>query len=98
MMERGNKFLPREDTDASHLLMESLNNDGVTIHLNSNVTLLSLEKEGREGKFPEIAAVIKNDHLGTEYELMFDCVLLATGRKPNIEDLNLEAAGVKSSP
>jgi pyruvate/2-oxoglutarate dehydrogenase complex dihydrolipoamide dehydrogenase (E3) component len=41
--------------------------------------------------------VIKNDKDGQEYETVVDCVLLATGRKPNVEGLNIEAAGVKAN-
>jgi pyruvate/2-oxoglutarate dehydrogenase complex dihydrolipoamide dehydrogenase (E3) component len=97
MIERGGRFMPREDTDAAQLLMESLTADGVHIHLKAKVKLMALEREAEEGEFPEIAALVERED-GREYDLFVDCVLLAVGRKPNMDNLNLEAAGVKHNP
>lgn len=97
MMERGDHFLPREDTDASYILKEQLEKDGVKIHMHSKVDMFSLIQKGSDTEFPQIEAIISNEK-GALQELRVEAVLLAVGRKPNVEGLNLDAAGVKTTP
>jgi pyruvate/2-oxoglutarate dehydrogenase complex dihydrolipoamide dehydrogenase (E3) component len=42
MIERSGKFLPREDTDAAHILQEQLKKDGINVHLNSSIASFEL--------------------------------------------------------
>jgi pyruvate/2-oxoglutarate dehydrogenase complex dihydrolipoamide dehydrogenase (E3) component len=51
-IERADKFLPREDSDAAHLLQEQLIKDGVKIHLSANPTKFEVIGESSENGFP----------------------------------------------
>jgi pyruvate/2-oxoglutarate dehydrogenase complex dihydrolipoamide dehydrogenase (E3) component len=80
MLVRGATFAPQLDRQAEQAVQEALEAADVTIHLNTQV----IEILGDH--------VVLND--GTE--LAADGVLLATGRRPNVDGLNLEAAGVET--
>lgn len=58
------------------------------IHLNAN-----LESVRREGD--ELIALI--DFAGTQIEKRYDAILVATGREPNLEHLNLSATSVEQN-
>lgn len=89
LIDRQDRILPFEDADISEMVSENLEEKGVTIH--HNAQLERLENRG--------------DHV--EYELSYpdgkreiiqvEKALLSIGRVPNIEQLNLEAAGVLMS-
>jgi pyruvate/2-oxoglutarate dehydrogenase complex dihydrolipoamide dehydrogenase (E3) component len=51
MIERSGKFLPREDTDAAHILQEQLKKDGINVHLNSSIASFELVSQ-KNGEFP----------------------------------------------
>lgn len=86
LIDRQSRILPGEDEDVSDLVAKNLENRGVTIH--HNATLERMEVVDGE----------------VEYELSYPDnsrqvirvkkALLSIGRVPNIEQLNLEAAGV----
>ncbi len=86
LIDRQSRILPAEDEDVSDLVAKNLENRGVTIH--HNATLERMEVVDGE----------------VEYELSYPDqsrqvirvkkALLSIGRVPNIEQLNLEAAGV----
>jgi pyruvate/2-oxoglutarate dehydrogenase complex dihydrolipoamide dehydrogenase (E3) component len=69
----------------------------VKIHLKTKADAFTLLKEADEESFPKINALITRSD-GVETNLVVEAVLLAVGRKPNIEGLNLDAAGVKWNP
>lgn len=87
LIDRQDRILPFEDSDISSLVASNLQKNGVTIHHKANLARLEV-KDGM-----------------VEYELTYDDglkeiiqvekALLAVGRVPNIEKLNIEAAGVK---
>lgn len=89
LIDRQDRILPFEDSDISEIVSENLEEKGVTIH--HNAQLERLENRG--------------DHV--EYELSYpdgkreviqvEKALLSIGRVPNVEQLNLEAAGVQMS-
>ncbi|MEZ6066705.1 MAG: mercuric reductase [Planctomycetaceae bacterium] len=85
LFEVGGRLLPRDDTDASLRVMESLRSDGVHLMFDSQIKQISENADTKR-----IAFTIG----GTEIEQDFDAVLVAVGRAPNIEGLNLEEAGV----
>lgn len=74
--------LKNYDQELVNELMNQLENDGVTIHLETDVNQISKNTEG----------VLLTD--GNEFELQTDLVFGATGRLPNVEALNLEKTGV----
>jgi pyruvate/2-oxoglutarate dehydrogenase complex dihydrolipoamide dehydrogenase (E3) component len=78
------ELLNKEDADAAALVRASLQTDGVDIRLGARVASV---RSGESG------SVV----LDGEPE-PFDALLVATGRKPNLENLGLEAAGVHLTP
>ncbi len=84
---RSGRILQKEDPYIAGEMKKILEADGVKFL--DNTTVLGFKKENSR-----IIARYKRG--GLEQELVVDAVVVATGRKPNIEDLNLENAGVAS--
>ena len=78
---------PKEDADVAAVLAKQLRSEGVTIHDDSSATKVAT-REGRK----IVTVKPKN---GAEFDVAVDEILVATGRRPNLEGLNLEGAGVK---
>lgn len=74
-------ILPRFDIDLAKRLKQSLSKRGINIELQAQVTRI----DGNSVTY------IKKDK---EFTVQADMVLMAVGRRPNVEGLNLEAAGV----
>lgn len=94
MFGRSGKVLSKEDEDLSLLVKQQMENDGVKFQLSVdkyvNVALTgSINSEGYE----EMLLETMEDEVKCTYH--FDAILLATGRKPNVDKLNLEDAGVE---
>ncbi len=82
------QILPREDADAAALVEAALVRDGVTLALGAKT--LGVAARGGE-------KVLTLERGGEQRELVADAILLAVGRKPNLEGLGLEAAGIAYS-
>ena len=89
VVQQGADFIPREDTEVAARVRTSLEERGVTI-------LTTAETLRIEDSASESTVVVRTD-AGTQ-ALSADAVLLATGRRPNTEGLNLAAAGVDVTP
>ena len=79
-------FLPDEERDAAEILANALRRDGIEVRLNTVVTSVSLE--GREKQ----VCLVNDDQ---ETTVVVDEILAGVGRVPNVEGMNLEAAGVR---
>ena len=90
ILEGGDKFIAREDRDIAEAVKAVLEKKGITIHLNAQVQ--SIEHNGAEA-----VIIYKENKEGSDKQISAEAVLLATGRKPNTEGLNTEAAGIKLS-
>jgi len=86
IIEMGARLLPKEDEEVSVSIERRLRAEGVTILLNT--------KAVRAGISDGLKRITIEQNNQTS-ELHAEQVLVATGRQPNIEALNLEAAGVK---
>src|SRR5262249_34180463 len=75
------RVLPREDEDAAQLVQKALAVDGVVFH--GGAKLLRAERRGDERVL----------HLEGGREVAADAVLVAVGRRPNVEGLGLDVAG-----
>ena len=84
----GVKILPREDEDVAQEVFESYKSLGVDFIFNA-----ALEKVDQD----EETVKIKYSVNGQKQELTTEALLVATGRRANTEELNLEKAGVKVS-
>ena len=83
------QIAPQSDHHAAMELREALEDEGIQIILGSFVQKVA----GRDGR--HIATIVPREG-GMEQEVEFDRLLLASGRRPNIEELNLAAAGVET--
>ncbi len=86
LVETLHGILPREDRDASDIVLESMRKDGVKLLCCGKDLKLS---RGDGGK----TRLIVESH-GKEYDEAVDQLLVAVGRAPNVENLGLKKAGV----
>jgi pyruvate/2-oxoglutarate dehydrogenase complex dihydrolipoamide dehydrogenase (E3) component len=86
IVQEQERILPREDPEVSEAVARALNSEGVDI-----VTNARFIKASRSGNKKVVTATRADQPLNFEA----DEIVLATGRQPNIEGLNLEAAGIK---
>jgi len=86
IFERGPRILGREDEDIADTMAQILAEDGIEIIANANVKRVQSADDGRiilEADTPPGERTVTGSHL-----------LIAAGRRPNTENLNLEAACV----
>jgi pyruvate/2-oxoglutarate dehydrogenase complex dihydrolipoamide dehydrogenase (E3) component len=81
------RVLPSEDPDAAALVRQRLEADGVRVE--PDVTLDRVQRH-RDG----VQVAWRRGDERSEHAT--DAVLVAAGRTPNIEDLNLDAAGIRA--
>ena len=84
------RIAPAADAEASETLAEALRDEG--IELTTSVFVQSARRDGDA----VVATIAPRDGSGA-YEFRVDAIMLASGRVPNIEGLNLEAAGVETT-
>lgn len=89
IIDRADRILPFEDEDISAIVSQNLEEKGVTIH--HNASLERLENLGNEVEYE-----LKYPDGSTEI-IRVEKALLSIGRVPNIESLNIQAAGVSMS-
>ncbi len=82
------QILPKEDQDAAQIIHRQLEREGMTIV--NQAKILRVERRGSD----KVIIYLLDDK---ESEAVCDAILCAAGRVPNIEGLNLEAAGVDYS-
>lgn len=85
ILEYGPRLLPREDQDAAAIVHQTFAAEG--IQLRFNVRTQQVERQGTE-------RIITYEDNGHSSQLAVDQVLVGIGRAPNVEDLDLEKAGV----
>ncbi len=87
VIEAMHGILPREDADASAIVLERMKRDGVKL-LCCGRDLKIFKGDGG------LVRLIVESH-GQSCNLAVDRLLVAVGRAPNVEGLNLEAVGVR---
>ena len=88
ILEGGRFFMPREDRDIANSVREVLERKGIEIRLNARAQSIHDTADG-------VTLAYTDASDGTPYFIDGDAILLATGRKPMIDGLNLQAAGVQ---
>jgi pyruvate/2-oxoglutarate dehydrogenase complex dihydrolipoamide dehydrogenase (E3) component len=82
---RDRYFLPGEERDAAEILADALRRDGIEVRLDTHVK----EVVSRDGE--KHATLVSYEWVDT---VAVDEILIGVGRVPNVDGLNLEAAGV----
>ncbi|MFZ0607637.1 MAG: FAD-containing oxidoreductase [Xanthobacteraceae bacterium] len=85
VIEFGPRLIAREDEDVSHAIAEFLKEEGIDVRVDSR--MVSVEKQGNA-----IAAKVESS--GRMSQITGTHLLVATGRRPNTDDLGLDKAGV----
>lgn len=88
VFERG-EILPKEDPEVVGLLRQRLKDEGITLHENATVT-------GVSGSAGAIAVTARQGE--DEGSLVATHLLVAAGRRPNVEGLGLDVAGITTGP
>lgn len=86
VLDHSKEFLSREDEDISQLVKKDLEEAGVHFELGADIEEIS------DG---ENEARVRYQVDGQEKEISADRILVATGRKPNIENLGLENTAIE---
>lgn len=89
IVHKGQQLLTREDADVAEEIFKILQQDGVTIQLGANARRVS--QSNGEIRLEVDVAGQRNTLTGLH-------LLVATGRIPNTDRLNLEAAGIETDP
>jgi pyruvate/2-oxoglutarate dehydrogenase complex dihydrolipoamide dehydrogenase (E3) component len=85
IVQRGTRLVSREDEDVSAAITDILTQEGITVV--TDTKCLRIDKQGDD-------IIMTVDGRGSS-ELRGSHLLIATGRRPNTDDLGLDQAGVK---
>jgi pyruvate/2-oxoglutarate dehydrogenase complex dihydrolipoamide dehydrogenase (E3) component/uncharacterized membrane protein YdjX (TVP38/TMEM64 family) len=85
LITNGAEILPKEDRAAATVVRKHLEQDGVRI-----ITRAEIQRAAKNGYEKMLTATIEE----VTTELHCDAILVAVGRTPNLEGLDLEAAGI----
>jgi pyruvate/2-oxoglutarate dehydrogenase complex dihydrolipoamide dehydrogenase (E3) component len=87
IVQRVGQLLGREDQDVAEAVLEVMQEDGIEVFLNTEA--VSVRKDGIQINLTVRTSAGEQTLSGTH-------LLVAIGRKPNTEDLNLSAAGIET--
>lgn len=90
LLQRSERILPDDEPEISEALIYHLEKLGIEIF--TGVTVNRVSPKGSGNRRKEVSFTAK----GKSRNVLCDQLLLATGRQPNIEGLDLENAGVKT--
>ena len=88
VLESYPELIAREDRDIAASVKETLEKKGIVFRMNAKVQSVNHTSE-------KAIVTFTDSQTDEAFELEADAVLLATGRRPNTKDLNLEVAGVE---
>ncbi len=88
MVEQSDTLLPTEDAELSDMLADLLRKEGIQIELGAELRKVERAGGGKRITFARDDEVFTAD---------VDEILVALGRRPNLEALNLDAAGVETT-
>lgn len=86
VVQRNPHLIPREDEDVSLAIQEIMEDEGIRIVTDADARRV----RGREGEIDVSLSVA-----GKSIEISGSHLLVATGRRPNTDDLGLEATGIE---
>ncbi|WP_298033099.1 FAD-dependent oxidoreductase [uncultured Alistipes sp.] len=84
------ELIPREDRDVAAAVQQVLEKRGIAFRMQAKVGPVHDTAQG-------VSVTVTDGQTGGNYQITADAVLLATGRRPATEGLNLAAAGVETT-
>jgi pyruvate/2-oxoglutarate dehydrogenase complex dihydrolipoamide dehydrogenase (E3) component len=91
IVQRGKQLLPREDAEIAEAVQQICKEDGIEIVLDATATKVT----GADNK--DIVLEYRTSD-GALHEISGSHLLIATGRTPNTDSLNLSASGIETTP
>src|SRR5499433_2226822 len=88
IIELGEQLLAREDSDVAEEVSKILREDGIDVRLKTTVSRVEANEQG------EIQLTVSGD--GGQTTVKGSHLLIASGRRPNSDHLNLGAAGIET--
>lgn len=88
ILEGSNRFMPNNDQDIANSVKDAFGKKGIEVRLNVRAQSVYDTNDGVTLTYSDVSD-------GTPYFIDGDAILIAIGRKPMIEGLNLQAAGIK---
>lgn len=85
LVQRGERLLPKYEPDVSEVMMQNLSRKGFSVRTGTRIESVERGKNGYQ------ASLVQN---GIQETFEADAVLVATGRQPNVEALELDRGGV----
>ncbi len=89
LVQRGDRIMAREDTDAAQWVQERFEKDGVDLRMDHSAEEV-LVRDGEK--------ILVCNHKGERVEIPFDQILVALGRSARITGFGLEELGVETGP
>ncbi|MDP3516493.1 MAG: FAD-dependent oxidoreductase [Pseudohongiella sp.] len=90
ILDRADRLMSREDLEATSLIEEKFRQQGITLLLGHHMQAFGTDAEGDY--------LISKSAEGVEQRIGFDKVLVALGRKPNVEGFGLEKLNMPLTP
>ena len=85
VIELSPRLIPREDEDVSEAVADFLKDEGIDVRVDSKV--VDVERQGN-------SIAVRVESAGERSQVLGTHVLVATGRRPNTDDLGLDNAGI----
>jgi pyruvate/2-oxoglutarate dehydrogenase complex dihydrolipoamide dehydrogenase (E3) component len=89
LLHKNSHILDKEDPDAAEIIQKRLLTEGMQLELSLEIQKVDVTDAGK---------VITFKQNGETKTITVDEILVGTGRQPNVEQLNLDAIGVKYHP
>ena len=86
IIQRSGQLMPREDADVAEAIQEFLEEEGIDVYCNSNTTRVTQESGMKK---------VEIEHDGKKLTLIGDQLLIAAGRLPNSDTLQLENTSIQ---
>jgi pyruvate/2-oxoglutarate dehydrogenase complex dihydrolipoamide dehydrogenase (E3) component/uncharacterized membrane protein YdjX (TVP38/TMEM64 family) len=86
LLHKYDRIMNKEDADAAELIQKTFRKEGIGLLLNAKPLQVARTDTGK---------LVQYESDGQKGEIEVDEILIGAGRAPNVEGLNLEAAGVK---
>ncbi len=86
LVQRGDGIMKKEDPDACDIILQRFRKEGIAVLLNHAAKEIRVSGEEKE---------LICDHQGKDIRIVFDEILIALGRVPNVKGFGLEELGVE---